>query len=289
VELCGAVEAVVDAAANASVLAGLGADGSSRQLVENNLLGTINLLEHCRRHQAAFVLLSTSRVYSIPPLAGLSVESVAGAFRPNPINFPGGMSAAGISESFSTASPVSLYGSTKLGSEQIALEYGHAFQFPLWINRCGVMAGAGQFGRPDQGIFAYWLHSWRERRPLKYIGFDGLGSQVRDCLHPGDLVPLIDRQVRTPNDARSPIVNLSGGIKSARSLAQLSQFCTHRWGSHPIASDPTPRAYDLPWVVLDPTQAERLWRWTPSTTVDVILEQIADFADTQPNWLAYSL
>ena len=50
---------------------------SSRQLVEHNLVGTVNVLEYCRRHQAALVLLSTSRVYSIPPLAALPV-AVAG-------------------------------------------------------------------------------------------------------------------------------------------------------------------------------------------------------------------
>ena len=61
----------MDAAANPSVLAGVDGRTSSRQLVEHNLLGTVNLLEDCRRRRAAFVLLSTSRVYSIPPLASL--------------------------------------------------------------------------------------------------------------------------------------------------------------------------------------------------------------------------
>ena len=49
---------------------------------------------------------------------------------------------------------MSLYGATKLASEQLALEYGSTYGFPVWINRCGVLAGAGQFGRADQGIFA---------------------------------------------------------------------------------------------------------------------------------------
>jgi CDP-paratose 2-epimerase len=286
VELCGPVDAVVDAAANASVLGGLGADGSSRQLVENNLLGTINLLEHCRKHRAAFVLLSTSRVYSIAPLAELPVEAQKGAYVPIPKVWPNGLSPHGISEVFSTASPVSLYGSTKLASEQLSLEYGHAFGFPVWINRCGVMAGAGQFGRADQGIFAFWLHSWREGKPLKYIGFDGQGSQVRDCLHPQDLQPLVARQVVTPNDQRSPIINVSGGIESARSLGQLSDYCRDRWGARKVEMDSTRRQYDLPWVVLDPSLAKRLWDWTPTTSATEILDGIAIFAESHPDWIA---
>jgi CDP-paratose 2-epimerase len=52
---------VIDAAANPSVLAGVDGKTSSRQLIEHNLLGTINLLEYCKAHRAGFVLLSTSR------------------------------------------------------------------------------------------------------------------------------------------------------------------------------------------------------------------------------------
>lgn len=50
-------------------------------LVGHNLGGTLHLLEYCRRrHGAAFVRLSTSRGYSIPPLAALPVVVHRGAF-----------------------------------------------------------------------------------------------------------------------------------------------------------------------------------------------------------------
>src|SRR2546430_9897100 len=67
-----AVDWVIDAAANPSVLAGVDNRTSSRrQVIEHNLFGTVNLLEYCRRAKASLVLLSTSRVYSIPALAAL--------------------------------------------------------------------------------------------------------------------------------------------------------------------------------------------------------------------------
>jgi nucleoside-diphosphate-sugar epimerase len=43
------VEWVIDEAANASVLAGVSGDSNSHQLVEHNSVGTINLLEYCKR------------------------------------------------------------------------------------------------------------------------------------------------------------------------------------------------------------------------------------------------
>jgi len=50
-----AVDWVIDAAANPSVLAGVDGRTSSRQLVEHNLGGTVNLLEFCKAHRAGFV------------------------------------------------------------------------------------------------------------------------------------------------------------------------------------------------------------------------------------------
>src|ERR1700683_745834 len=166
------VDVVIDAAANPSVLAGIDGATSSRQLVEHNLTGTLNLLEYCKAHRSAFLLLSTSRVYSIPPLASLPVTVKNDAFVPDTARpLPPGLSGQGLDEAFSPRPPVSLCGSTKLACATLALRYGEAFEFPVWINRGGVLAGAGQFGRPDQGIFAYWLHSWKRQQPLAYIGF----------------------------------------------------------------------------------------------------------------------
>lgn len=285
IESVGQVDWIIDAAANPSVLAGV--DGGSRKLLEDNLGGTVNLLEHCRQHNAGFILLSTSRVYSIEPLAGINVEPNNDAFSPTGA-MPEGLSQQGVSESFSTAAPVSLYGSTKLASEQLALEYSHTFDFPVWINRCGVMAGAGQFGKADQGIFAFWLHSWRESRPLKYIGFGGHGYQVRDCLHPRDLTELLAKQLNTDCGTRPRITNVSGGAVSSRSLRQLSDWCGQRWNPTPVASDITPRPFDLPWVVLDHSLASETWGWEPKTTTEQVLDEIADFAETESDWIEFS-
>ncbi len=282
---------VIDAAANPSVLAGVDGRTSSRQLVEHNLGGTVNLLEYCKARKAGFILLSTSRVYAIEPLAALPVVAERDAFRPapDPARWPAGLTAAGVDETFSTAAPVSLYGATKLASEALALEYGETFGFPVFVNRCGVLAGAGQFGRADQGIFAYWINAWLRKRPLKYLGFGGTGHQVRDCLHPRDLVPLLERQAaaaRVPASDR--LVNVSGGADSARSLRQLSAWCAGRFGPHAVAEDGAPRPFDLPWVVLDSGKAARVWGWRPATPVQTVLEEIAGHAEANPGWLDLS-
>ncbi len=277
---------VIDAAANPSVLAGVDAQSSSRQVSEHNLLGTINLLEYCRQHRAGLILLSTSRVYSIRELSRVPVVEKEQRFQLQKADdLPRGVSAAGIREDFSTASPVSLYGATKLASEIMALEYGATYQFPVWVNRCGVLAGAGQFGTAEQGIFSYWLHAHAERRRLRYIGFNGKGYQVRDAFHPSDLAELLLLQVRTqpPTD---PIFHASGGEQNSMSLAELNQWCDERFGVHHPERDLTPRPFDLPWIVMDHSRVTEHFGWQPQVTLLKLLDEIGQHVAENPGWLA---
>jgi CDP-paratose 2-epimerase len=262
---------------------------SSRQLVEHNLYGTVNMLELAKKHRAGFILLSTSRVYSVKALTQIPVVAKDDAFAPDSSGtFPQGFSAHGVAENFSTSPPVSLYGSTKLASECVALEYGETFAFPVWINRCGVLAGAGQFGRADQGIFSFWINAYLRRAPLKYIGFDGAGHQTRDCFHPRDLVPLLQKQMTAATSENPRIANLGGGAENSISLAGLSKWCAARFAAHQIASDPTPRPFDVPWLVMDSRLAGETWAWKPTIPLEAILEEIARHAEAHPGWLEMS-
>ena len=256
--------------------------------MEHNLIGTINLLEYCKRHGAGFVILSTSRVYSAARLSVLPMDVKDKAFVPRSAKIcEPGISPAGLTEDFSTQPPLSLYGSAKMASELLILEYALAFGFPVFVNRCGVLAGAGQFGKPDQGIFTFWIHSCRWKRPLKYIGFGGTGHQVRDCLHPRDLAALIAKQMRQPKKSGS-VLNVSGGLANSMSLAQLSEWCANRFGRNKIKCDSVLRRYDVPWLVLDSARAATEWNWRPTIKLENILDEIARHAESHPEWLDLS-
>jgi CDP-paratose 2-epimerase len=284
-----AADWVIDAAANPSVLAGVDGRSSSRQLAGHNLEGTLNLLEYAKRLDAGFVLLSSSRVYSIPALAQLPMKVAGNAFRPDTgKTLPAGISAEGIAETFSVAPPVSLYGSTKLASEILALEYGFTFQFPVWVNRCGVLAGAGQFGTADQGIVSYWMHAHAARRPLRYFGFGGCGYQVRDVFHPDDLARLLWQQMHTNQTGGERLFNVGGGIGNALSLAELTEICDGHFGPHAPLADGRKRPFDLPWIVMDLGKAREHFGWTPERKLSSILEEIAMHAREHPEWLALS-
>ena len=277
---------IIDAAANPSVLAGVDGKSSSRQLIEHNLYGTINLLEYAKRHGAGFLLISTSRVYSIPSLSALPMRAQGNAFALEiSKTLPAGVSPRGISEAFPTDAPVSLYGAAKLASEALALEYGATFDFPVWVDRCGVLAGAGQFGLASQGIFSYWMHAHRARRELRYTGFGGRGLQVRDAFHPHDLGRLLLSQMNDSVRGGERVYNAGGGAENAMSLAQLTAECNRRFGPHPVVADGAERRFDLPWVVMDSSRARERFGWTIERPLAAILGEIEEHAKAHPEWL----
>lgn len=272
------VDWIIDCAANPSVLAGL--DQGSQALINNNLTGTLYLLEKCRKDNAGFVMLSTSRVYSINELNRIPLKENEKDFSIlRDSQCPKGCSVLGISEEFSTNAPVSLYGSTKLASEIMALEYHYSFGFPVWINRCGVIAGPGQFGKIDQGIFSYWIYNYLLDRPLSYIGFGGTGKQVRDFIHPFDVFRLIQKQVAYPLKKVNKIVNIGGGISNSFSLAQLDDFCRKNLKiDKDIRQVVEGRRFDIPLYIADNTLSQELWDWSPSIGAEEILQQIIIYA-----------
>lgn len=280
---------VIDAAANPSVLAGVDGKTSSRQILDHNLASTVNVLELCKRHKAGFIILSTSRVYSISTLVGLPLIEKNGAFTLDASKpLPEGVSIRGVSEKCSTAPTVSLYGASKLASEILALEYAETFDFPVWINRCGVLAGAGQFGRADQGIVSFWINSWLRRRPLKYIGFGGHGHQSRDIFHPRDLAPLLLKQFEFRGKTEHRIFNFGGGAENSFSLLQLGNWCAAKFGERKIGADLAPRPFDIPWMVMDSIRAKSFWKWQPQTRLAEIFEEIARHAEAHEDWLDLS-
>ena len=277
------VDWVIDAAANPSVLAGIDGLTSSRQLVEHNLLGTVNMLEYCRRHRAGFILLSTSRVYSIHRLSQVPVEAADGAYRPTDDQAVPGVSARGVAESFSTDPPLSLYGATKRASEQLALEYGGVFDFPVWVNRCGVLAGPRTVRPTRPGHFLLLDPQLGQTTPVGVHRIRRLGTsgpRLSASARPGAVAGSADgggqrgtrlawstcRAVRPPpsrsGSAATGAQNDSGRTKYRRfRKSDRSTFRGSCWIASPLSQN---------------------WGWSPSTPREAIFEEIATHAEANP-------
>jgi CDP-paratose 2-epimerase len=272
----GPVDLIIDCAAEPSVQAGL--DGQTRYLVGTNLAGTFNCLELARRTGAGFILLSTSRVYSIPALRGLPL-AIGESRLDLRVDATGqGWSHAGITEAFPTSGPRSLYGATKLAAEMLVEEYGALYGMPYVINRCGVIAGPWQMGKVDQGFFVLWVLRHLFRGRLDYHGFGGTGLQVRDVLHLADLADLVKRQVAALDTLSGGIFNVGGGRANAVSLAELTALCESVIGAGiEIGHKPDTNVVDVPFYVTDNSRVTSVTGWRPSRGIDTILADVLDW------------
>ncbi|MEL7342829.1 MAG: NAD-dependent epimerase/dehydratase family protein, partial [Bacteroidota bacterium] len=149
-----AIDVIIDAAAEPSVMAGL--HNATDYLINTNFNGTVNCLNLALEHKAKFVFLSTSRVYPIEVLEQIKFLEKETRFDIAPDQEIRGLSLAGVAENFPLDGYRSLYGSTKLASELIVQEYNKLLSVPAIINRCGVITGPNQMGKVDQGVFVLW-------------------------------------------------------------------------------------------------------------------------------------
>ena len=272
--LDGRFDALIEASAEPSVQAGIG--GSPRYVLDTNLVGAMNCLEFARSRCGGLVFLSSSRVYSIDPLVKLPLTQM-----PTRLDLQGpagvaGASAAGIAEQFPVDTQRSFYGASKLAAELLCQEYAAHAGLPVVINRCGVIAGPGQFGKTDQGVFTLWVARHHFGRPLKYTGFGGKGLQVRDLLHPEDLCALVDAQLQSLGKVSGRTFNVGGGREGAVSLQEFTALCREATGREaPISEEAATNSVDIPWYVTDNTSVTSSLGWSPRNRPQKIVADIA--------------
>lgn len=275
-DLVGNFDLFIDASAEPSVLSGQG--GSPTYVLDTNLNATSHCLEFARERAGLIVFLSTSRVYSIQPLQELALTEDASRFELADEQCLRGASGAGVAEDFPTGLPRSFYGATKLASEMLIQEYSYSFGLQAVINRCGVIAGPGQFGKVDQGVFSLWVMHHHFGLPLRYTGFGGCGKQVRDLLHPLDLFALIQLQVESADRATCEIFNVGGGREISTSLLEWTALCEEATGRGvEIGSQPESAPVDVPLYLSDTRKVQRSFGWRPERSAAAIVADTASW------------
>ena len=156
------------------------------------------------------------------------------------------------------------------------------------ILRCSVIAGPGQFGKVDQGVFTLWIANHYFRQPLQYTGFDGRGRQVRDLLHIDDLCGLILQSLERQDLYTGKVFNVGGGLKNSVSLREMTGICQAITGNRvPIGSVSETSKVDVPLFISDCSRICSELTWRPKHCVETIVRDtvqwIADNeADLKP-------
>ncbi|HQP09826.1 MAG TPA: NAD-dependent epimerase/dehydratase family protein [Candidatus Omnitrophota bacterium] len=277
------IDAFIECSAEPSVLAGF---KDPEYMIDTNLKGTLNCLELARRDGSGFIFLSTSRVYPMETINGVEFEEKETRF-----DWPEGLERAGISyqgvkEELSLNGPKSLYGATKLASEQIVTEYLAMFGLKGVINRLGVIAGPWQMGKIDQGIVGFWVMEHLFNGSLSYIGFGGRGKQVRDAVHIDDVCDLVFCQMNRLEELSGGIYNVGGGRANSFSLLELTRIVQEATGtSIPIASDAATRPADLRIYMTDNSRIRQATGWAPKKSMAEIVKDTVSWAKANESCL----
>ena len=272
----GAIDIIIECSAEPSVLAGY--EESPLYLINTNFTGTVNCLELARIKKADFIFLSTSRVYPLRTINQLKYIEKETRFELAQNQKIHGVSPHGFTEKFPLEGTRSLYGTTKLCSEYLVQEYSRMYGIRSVINRCGLITGAWQMGKSDQGVVVFWIARHIFGGPLAYVGFGGKGKQVRDILHIDDLCELLIRQIKTLDTHNGQIYNVGGGKKLSISLQELTKICQEVIGKQiQIGSVATDRQADIPYYVTDITKIKKAAGWTPQKSIHSTIQDIADW------------
>ncbi len=124
----------------------------------SNIIGTLNLLELCRRHNVKdFIFASSSSVY-------------------------GDNKKIPFSEEDRVDKPISLYAATKKSNEEMAYAYHHLFR----INCTGLrfFTAYGPWGRPDMALFKFTDNIAKGKK----IEVFNKGNMIRDFTYIDDIV-----------------------------------------------------------------------------------------------------
>lgn len=283
-EALGEFDVLVEASAEPSVTSGL--NTTPKYVINNNLTGAIHCFNQCVKANAKLIFLSTSRVYPMDKIEKANYVELDTRFAFAEKQQEVGISKWGIAESLSLDGARSFYGTTKLSAELLIKEYAAFYGLKAAITRFGVVAGPRQMGKTDQGVVTLWMAKHFFKKPLQYIGYGGLGKQVRDILHIADLVNLIDKQIHQIDVFDGKVFNAGGGLSNSASLLEMTQICQKITG-HTIPIEPVleNRQADLKAYITNNQKIQQEANWTPQISVEKTLEDIFDWIRIHENKL----
>lgn len=203
-----------------------------------NAVGTLNLLESCRRRreEAVFITVSTNKVYGDAP------NRIRMKEHETRYDFDDPEYADGISESMSIDRNLhSLFGVSKAAGDLLTQEYGRYFGMRTGVFRGGCLTGPQHSGVELHGFLNYLVHTALHEGAYTVFGYKG--KQVRDQIHCRDVVGAFWNFARNPRPGE--VYNLGGGKENAASLLECVSMIEERTGRRPrLTFNPTNRIGD---------------------------------------------
>ena len=218
--------------------------------VADNIIGTLHLLEACRREGGHRIVFASSggTVYGVPRTVPISED--------HPTN------------------PITSYGIGKLTIEKYLELYRHLHGVDYRVLRIANPFGERQRVATGQGAVTTFLHRAHRGEPIEIWGD---GKVVRDYLYVGDVADALARAMDHRGERR--VLNIGSGV--GRDLNDIVAAIEKVVG-RPVHKRYVPgRSFDVPANVLDIRVARAELGWQPATAFEEGLRRTL-------SWLAVS-
>jgi dTDP-glucose 4,6-dehydratase len=202
---------------------------------KNNIIGTYNVLEECRKRDAKLILVGTCMVYDMAVSRPINER--------HPLK------------------PASPYASSKLAGEELALSYFHAYGLPAVVTRPFNTYGPFQKSNLEGGVMSIFIKRNLEGKPLLIFGD---GKQTRDLLYVEDCADFIIRATFSKGAVGEVINAGSGKDVSINDLALM--ICKDKSRIKHV-SHPHPQS-EIRRLVCDYSKAKRILGWRPKTSLE---------------------
>lgn len=228
-----------------------------RDDLENNILGTFNLLEAVRQScpEAFFIYTSTNKVYG-----GMEETEI--------VERNGRYEYAALPDGVSEKQPLdfhSPYGCSKGAADQYVHDYSRIYGLATACFRQSCIYGCRQFGVEDQGWVAWFSIAHALKRPITIFGD---GKQTRDVLFIDDLIDSYCLAWKQREKIAGQVYNIGGGPQNQFSLKQLVQLLEQESGRPVALNFSQPRPGDQKVFVADIRKAYADFGWRPACPVE---------------------
>ncbi|MEK6932733.1 MAG: GDP-mannose 4,6-dehydratase [Nanoarchaeota archaeon] len=214
---------------------------------ETNVLGTLNVLEAARTHDAKRILIaSTSEVYG--PAKYVPMDEAHPLESPHP------------------------YGASKIAADRMALAYNHTYNLGVDIIRCFNMYGPKQRDTGYGGAISIFTKRALNNQPPIIFGD---GSQTRDYMYIKDGVKAYDLVLKHQNGSQDRIINF--GTATEISILDLAKKIIKLSGKDfdPVFVSPRPGEVNRLYCNYD--KAKNLYGFKPDYDLDTGLKEYIEW------------
>ena len=216
-----------------------------RTTFENDVTGTFNVLEECRRQNIKMLFMSTCMVYE------RSLDE-RGITEEHPVK------------------PASPYAASKLAGEALTLSYYYAYGLPTVVVRPFNTYGPFQKSSGEGGVVAIFIQRELAGEELKIYGD---GTQTRDLLYVEDCADFV---VRAGRDSRANGQLLNAGLGQDVSINELARMIGGDAGRVRHVTHIHPQS-EIPKLLCNYGKARELLDWQPRVSLEEGLQRTREW------------